>query len=200
MVLRKLAPVVIGLALGLGAAGVAEAQGFGAYGGYGGAYGVSAPIYGLGRATVFLNDAEVTARTLFQEQATGIRAPRRIAHRTVRLVQMIERARADLILVDREAMATNPQAIPAIRLAIADLNAADAAARQAAVTVAGGYYGATIQIALGSAAQHLAAARRAVFVAQRAYGAGYAPGYGGYGIGYGGVAPWYGGLGYGRAY
>lgn len=149
-------------------------------GGVGGGQGFVAPVpqYWLADASIFIRNAANTARTMSKEQSLNVQAPQIIGSQAQFLVNSAGRALADLNGLLQNANATNPQAVPRIRRAMAELVAAQAQAHQVFVTASQGALGPTYSVTVTAALGHLQAAEREIAAITRAYGAGFGTGLG----------------------
>jgi len=153
-------------------------QGQGMYGGGPGvsaggpsAQQVSVPHYWLADAALFTGNAANTANVLYMEQGLNVQAPQVLGNQAQFLLTATNRALTSLLALQKNAEATNPDAVPEIRGAVAQLIAAQAQATQVADAANAGVLGPTLEASIRATTAHLAAAEKAMAAVGRAYGA-----------------------------
>jgi hypothetical protein len=151
--------------------------GYGAAGGAGGEAGgptppapvAPIPQFWLADASMFIGSAANAAHTLSLEESLNVQAPQVLGNQAQFLIATTNRALSSLEQLQQNAEATNPSAVPGIRVAIGQLVAAKAQAAQAAASVREGVLGPPFLTTVRSSLGHLAAAERELTHIGRAY-------------------------------
>jgi hypothetical protein len=129
------------------------------------------PQYWLADASLFVANAGNAAQTLANEQTLGVQAPSVLGNQAQFLLASTDRALSSLQSLQANAEATNPKAVPEIRAAIEQLNAAKGQAQQVLEAANTGTLGPGHQSTIRSAYEHLQNAEREMGMVGKSYGA-----------------------------
>jgi hypothetical protein len=160
-----------------------------------GAAAAPVPQYWLADASLFVANAGNAAQALANEQSLGVQAPSVLGNQAQFLLAATDRAMSSLQALQANAEATNPHAVPDIKAAMDELNAAKGQAKQALEAATSGTFGPSHQANIRSTYEHLQAADRELAGVGRAYGTpgftiamtrGFVPTGRGMGVGIGG--------------
>lgn len=164
---------------GAAGAGVGNQAGIGNQAGAGGQAGPSAtvPQYWIADASIFVANAYDTAGVMEKEGRFNVQAPGILTQQAQYVLNCAARALQDMGALQENSLATNPQALPAIRYIIGQLEAARAQAGMAAQTTSQGQLGPTYQVTVQSAMAHLGRALKALPAVGKAYGASQLAGF-----------------------
>lgn len=137
-------------------------------------FGQSAPVpqYWIADASLFIVNAANTAAVLYKEQGLSVQEPMILGNQAEFLVEATDRALSSLEELLSNAEATNPDAVPSIRIAMAELTAAKAQAQAVADAANNGELGPTYVVTVRSALDHLKAAEDAMGDIAKDYRAG----------------------------
>jgi hypothetical protein len=113
------------------------------------------PQYWIADASLFIVNAANTAAVLEKEQTLSVQEPMILGNQAEFLVDSVDRALESLDELLENAQDTNPEAVPEIRDAIAELIAAQSQARSVAEAARRGELGPTYDVTVRAALEHL---------------------------------------------
>jgi hypothetical protein len=135
------------------------------------------PQYWIADASIFVANAYDTTGVMEKEGRFNVQAPGILTQQSQYVLNCVSRALQDMGALQENSLATNPQALPAIRYIIGQLEAAQAQARMAAQTTSQGQLGPTYQVSVQSAMAHLGHALKALPAVGQSYGASQLAGF-----------------------